>query len=465
MTPFEGQYPTRYQAVTLQNVAAQPEWQRLDPEIREAVEVVARVLPFRTNIYVMRELIDWDNVPDDPMFQLTFPQREMLAPEDFNAMRDLVRRGASRKEILALANEIRFKLNPHPAGQMTHNVPEMDGQRLWGMQHKYRETVLFFPAQGQTCHAYCTYCFRWAQFVGIQELKFEAKEVELFVEYLRRHTFVTDVLFTGGDPMIMKSKALRKYIEPLLTPELSHVRDIRIGTKSLAYWPQRYVTDADADNVLRLFEQVVKAGRHLAIMAHFSHPRELSTPIVQEAIRRIRETGAEIRTQAPLVAHVNDDPEAWAVMWQESVRLGMVPYYMFIERDTGPKGYFEVPLYKAQEIFAQAYQRVSGLARTVRGPSMSCWPGKVRVVGTATIKGERVFVLEFLQGRNPDWVGKPFFAKFDPEATWFDELKPAFGEEKFFFEEDIEEQEFHWWEETHETPVAIPLPIRSSVAV
>jgi len=446
MAPFEGQYPTRYQAVTIHNVEKQPEWHLMDPEHQEAIKVVAQVLPFRTNVYVMRELIDWNNIPDDPLFQLTFPQPGMLDYEDYIAMRDLLRRGASRKEIQAKANQIRYKLNPHPAGQLTHNVPEMDGKRLWGMQHKYRETVLFFPAQGQTCHAYCTYCFRWAQFVGIEELKFEAREVENLVEYIRRHPSITDVLFTGGDPMIMRAKALRRYIEPLLDPELEHLRDIRIGTKSLAYWPQRYVTDEDADDILRLFEKVVNAGKHLAIMAHTTHPREMATPIAQEAIRRVRETGAEIRMQAPIVARINDRPEVWATMWREGVRLGMVPYYMFIERDTGPKNYFEVPLYRAQEIFAAAYRQVSGLARTVRGPSMSAWPGKVRVVGTAHYNGEDVFVLEFLQGRNPEWVGRPFFAKFDPQATWFDDLRPAFGEEKFFFERDVETHDFHWWE-------------------
>ena len=46
------------------------------------------------------------------------------------------------------------------------------------MQHKYRETVLFFPSQGQTCHAYCTYCFRWAQFVGLDDLKFASREAQ-----------------------------------------------------------------------------------------------------------------------------------------------------------------------------------------------------------------------------------------------------------------------------------------------
>ena len=108
---------------------------------------------------------------------------------------------------------------------------------------------------------------------------------------------------------------------------------------------------------------------------------------------------------------------------------------MFVERDTGPKNYFEVPLATAAEIFRTAYKRVSGLARTVRGPSMSATPGKVVVDGVAEVYGQKVFVLKFIQGREPDWVGRPFFARYDPEATWLDDLRPAFGQKRFFFEQ------------------------------
>ena len=52
------------------------------------------------------------------------------------------------------------------------------------------------------------------------------------------------------------------------------------------------------------------------------------------------------------------------------------------------------------------------------------------------VHGEKVFALQFLQARNPDWVRRPFYAKFDPHATWLDDLKPAFGQDKFFFEEE-----------------------------
>lgn len=424
----------RYRAIHRQSIASQPEWKRLGAESREAVEVVSRVLPFRTNEHVLRELIDWDAVPDDPLFQLTFPQRDMLDPGDYAALGGLLAAGAPESAVEALVREIRMRLNPHPDGQLTHNVPTLDGEEVPGLQHKYRQTVLFFPSHGQTCHAYCTYCFRWAQFVGMPELRFASVETERLVAYLERHPAVTDVLVTGGDPLIMSTAVLGRYLEPLLAPGLSRVHNLRIGTKALAFWPQRFVTDHDADDLLRLFERIVASGRHLALMAHFSHPVELSPRITAEAVRRIRSTGAEIRMQAPLVRHVNDDPAVWAALWRQGVRMGMVPYYMFVERDTGPRNYFEVPLAECHRIFRAAYQEVGGLAHTVRGPSMSAFPGKVRVLGTQEIAGEKVFVLDFLQAREPDWVLRPFFARFDPRATWLDQLVPAFGEDRFFFQ-------------------------------
>jgi KamA family protein len=398
------------------------------------MKAVSAVLPFRTNPYVVEELIRWQDVPQDPIFQLTFSQEGMLDPWDLARMRDLIRSGAPEGQVTAAAREIQLSLNPHPAGQLELNVPEHRGRKLAGLQHKYRETVLFFPSQGQTCHAYCTYCFRWAQFVGMPELKFAERQVGDLTSYLKAHPEVSDVLFTGGDPLVMSAAKLRFLIEPLLSRDLEHLVTIRLGTKATAYWPYRFVTDPDADDLLRLFEDVRRRGRHLALMSHYSHPRELETAVAQAALRRIRETGAVVRCQAPVIRLVNDDARTWADLWRLQIRLGAVPYYMFVERDTGPKRYFELSLARACEIFRDAYRAVSGLARTVRGPTMSATPGKVAVLGEAVAKGERVFVLEFLQARDPRWVGRPFFARYDPFATWLDELVPAFGHRRFFFE-------------------------------
>jgi hypothetical protein len=169
-------------------------------------------------------------------------------------------------------------------------------------------------------------------------------------------------------------------------------------------------------------------------MAHVSHPRELETPVVRQAIHRIQGAGAVVRTQSPVVRGVNDDADIWAALWRSQVQLGLVPYYMFVARDTGPQHYFKLPLAEALDVYNGAFRQLSGLGRTARGPVMSATPGKVLVTGASRVAGEDVFVLQFLQGRDPGWVGRPFFARFDPQAAWLDELRPAFGESEFFYE-------------------------------
>lgn len=414
-----------------------PQIQNLPEEEKFAIKLVSHVLPFRVNNYVIDELIDWNNIPDDPIFHLTFMQKAMLTEEQFNFLADAVNNGNNPAEVREVIEEIRLDLNPHPAGQMTINIPRLDDEPVPGIQHKYRETVLIFPSSSQTCHSYCTFCFRWAQFVGMHDLKFATDESKRFQTYLRTNKNVTDVLFTGGDPMVMSAKNLAAYVEPLLTPEFDHIRNIRIGTKSVAYWPYKYVTDKDADDVLRLFEKVVKSGKHLAIMAHYNHWVELSTDVAQQAVKRIRNTGAIIRTQSPLVKHVNDDSKVWSRMWKDQIKLGCVPYYFFVERNTGAKEYFSIPLVRAYEIYRDAYKEVSGLSRTARGPSMSALPGKVLIDGITEVRGEKVFVLILLQARNPEWVKRPFFAKYNKKATWLSDLRPAFGEEKFFYQDEL----------------------------
>jgi len=425
----------RYKPYNARTIRDTPYWHKLTPALQEAMTVVARVMPFRTNEYVLGTLIDWNNIPDDPIFRMTFPHKDMLLAEEYASLKQLIEQddaAAIKRRIEA----IWLRMNPHPAGQLTHNGVTLDGKVLPGIQHKYRETVLFFPGAGQTCHAYCTFCFRWAQFIGEEELKFNARESQELVSYLKVHTDVTDVLITGGDPMIMNTRSLAGYIEPLL--DLPHIQNIRIGTKSVAYWPQRFVSDKDAPELLALFRRIVAAGKNLSIMGHYNHPVEIRPAIARQAIECIRSTGATLRMQAPVIRHINENPADWAHLWTEGVRLGAVPYYMFVERDTGPSHYFAMPLARAFEIFQAAYRTVSGLARTVRGPSMSTFYGKVLINGTETVAGEKVFVLQFLQARDPLWVLRTFYARFDPQATWFDELRPAFGERAFFFQTEAE---------------------------
>ena len=393
-----------------------------DKDLAHDVAVVSQVLPFKVSPYVIENLIDWGRAPDDPMYRLTMPHRDMLRPEDFSRVEGAL--AENRPEHLQrVVDSVRETLNPHPSDQLTRNIPDEGELDHWGLQHKYTRTLLVFPRQAQTCHAYCGYCFRWAQFVGKPELQQAVPGPAAMLDYLDAHPEVTDVLLTGGDPLVMTTKLLADYIEPLLEPHRSHISSIRIGTKALAFSPDR-ITGRDSDSLLRLLEKCTSAGRHVAIMAHMTHPIELSTTHAQSAIRRLLSTGAALRSQAPVVRHVNDSPDTWAALWHEQVRLGVSPYYMFVERDTGARRYYGLALTEALSIYQRAIRSVSGIARTARGPVMSASPGKVVVDGVVDLDRGPAFALRFLQARDSALVGNPFFAHYDDHVQWWDELKP-----------------------------------------
>jgi len=411
----------RYRAIGGDEFRSLPQFERLPRDLQHALSVVGEVLPFRVNRYVVDELIDWDDVPDDPIFRLVFPHPSMIERDVFARIERGVRSG-DRARLAQLVREAHRGLNANPGGQVELNVPLLDGKPLAGVQHKYRETLLFFPRPAQTCHAYCSYCFRWSQFIGDGSRRFASYETDSVVRYLKAHREITSVLITGGDPLVLHTAVLRRYVEPLLADDLEHVTTIRLGTKSLAFWPQRYVSDDDADDLVRFFETILKRGRRLILMAHYSHPRELSTASARSALRRVVDAGAAVYCQSPVMAGVNDSASAWVELLNVEVQMGAIPYYMFVLRNTGAYRHFALPLVRAHAIYREALASVSGLARTLRGPVMSTEQGKVVLDGVARGEGGALFSLRFLQARDPSRVGVPFFARYDADAIWFDEL-------------------------------------------
>ena len=415
--------PSKFKPYTRQTIFLARQWQWMSADLQEAVQVLSHVLPFRTNQFVLDHLIDWHNIPDDPIFRLTFPHRDMLPAAEYEQLRALVCFKKDDAATAAMVRRIRLRMDP----RRRPDPPQR------GLQHKYPSTVQFSPAAAPTCHARCTYCGSAPQRGMMDAMQVETHAVAGLVAYLRAHPEVNEVLIGGGDPLAMRTEALAACIEPLLAPELAHIRSIRIGTKALAYWPHRFVSGRDADDLLRLFERVAASGKRLAVMGHYSHPAELRNQVAQQAARRVVASGASLQMQGPLARHVNDDPASWAELWSTGVQLGAIPYEMLVGR-AGLRDYFSVPLARAHEIFHAACRTVPGLSGTVNGPSLSTAAGKVALDGIVSINGEKMFALQFLEASNRDWVRRPFFARFDPDATAIEQLRPAFGKNKFFFE-------------------------------
>ena len=432
MQPHVAQPPERLIYYTNHRLSQVPQLKSLPPRLVRGIHLAAMVFPFKVNSYVLDNLIDWGAAPDDPMFRLVFPHPDMLQDGDREVLDDLLERG-DEVAIAAEVQRIRADMNPHSSDQIV-NVPLFEGASLDGVQHKYDETALFFAKQGQTCHSYCSFCFRWPQFVDSAVDRFEARDGERLYAYLRTRRDITDVLLTGGDPFVMSSRRLADYLEPLLAPEFSHVTNIRIGTKALSYWPQRFYVGAEAEELNRLLVRVADSGKQVAVMAHVNHWRELTPEPVHRAVEALRRSGAVIRTQSPVLRHVNDDVAVWRRNWRDQVAMGMIPYYMFVERDTGANHYFRISLDRALAIYQAAAAAVSGICRTARGPVMSAGPGKIHVLGRLAIGNDDYFVLSFLQARRKEWLHRPFLAKYSADAAWINELVPPEGEDGFFFD-------------------------------
>ncbi len=379
-------------------------YQQLPLEEKNVFDILSSVFHFKVNNYVLEHLINWQDVPNDPIYKLIFPRKDMLLPTDFHALSLLYQSGLDQKTLMPFIEKVKKKMYPEVKHSET-SIPKINGKRVRGLYSNFETIVSLFPdPMVKTCHSYCSYCFRWIMFNNKEAQQNSSySDPNEPITFLKAHPKVTDVLFTGADPLVLKAETLQKYIDPVL--EIDSIKVIRISSKSLAWWPYRFTTDKDADNLLELFKYIQSKGKHLNFCAHFTHPRELENDVVKEAIQRIRQTGTIIRCQGPIVEGINDTPEAWSTMWNAQIALGMIPYYMFIEADHNLESCFRIPLAKALEIFQTAQKQTTGLARTVRGPVFMNDLHRTLLDGVTTIGDQKFFVLKLLQAP-PNTIGE-----------------------------------------------------------
>jgi KamA family protein len=239
-----------------------------------------------------------------------------------------------------------------------------------GCQHKYTDTALLLV--NEVCGAYCRYCFRKRLFMNDNDdatLNYKPG-----LRYIAEHEEITNLLLTGGDPLIMSTRRL----EPIISDAaaIPHVRIIRIGSKMVAFNPYRVLDDPD---LLRLIREHCNAKTQIYIMNHFDHPREL-TPEAREAVSRLRQAGAQTVNQCPIVRGVNDRPQTFAGLFRELSFMGCPQYYVFQGRPTAGNEPYEVPILEGLHIVMEANRHLSGLAKRARF-AMSHRTGKIEILG------------------------------------------------------------------------------------
>ena len=345
----------------------------IPPELAARLKPVVERYVFRANDYYLR-LIDWRD-ENDPIMQLIIPREEEL--------RDWGRLDASNE---AAVTPVR------------------------GVQHKYTDTVLLLC--NEVCGAYCRYCFRKRLFMD--ENDEVTKDISEGLSYIASHPEVTNVLLTGGDPLLMSTRRLIEIFEALR--EFDHVRIIRIGSKIPAFDPWRVQNDQKLQAAFRKYSTPEK---RIYLMAHFDHPRELTEPAIAGIDACIR-NGVVCVNQCPLIKGINDDPYVLAELYATLSYIGCPPYYLFQGRPTAGNEPYEVPIVRGWEIFQQALRQGSGLARRARY-CMSHETGKVEIMA---VDEERMY-LRYHQAKDLDDLGRFLIRRRDDEAYWLDQLVPA----------------------------------------
>ncbi len=346
----------------------------LSPEERTRIEKVAERFPFFCTSYYLR-LINF-NDPEDPL-------RRVVVPDE---------------------GELESWGRIDPSNEANYTVME-------GVQHKYDSTVLVLASD--RCAGLCRYCFRKRLFLQTPEKREERlKDISALVRYLERHPEVTNVIFSGGDALMLSTPRLTELIEAVR--RVPHVRFIRLGSRILSYWPERILNDPE---LLELLKTYSRPGKRIYLVTHFDHPREI-TPEAERACELLLRAGVQLLNQCPLIAGVNDDPEVLAELFRRLASLGVSPYYVFQCRPTVGNKPYAVPIERGYRIFETARGRVSGVAKRVRFV-MSHAMGKLEI---AALTAEHVIFKFHRAARNQD-TGKVLVYRRNPEAYWLDDYR------------------------------------------
>jgi lysine 2,3-aminomutase len=343
--------------------------EQLSQAEKTELKPVTEKFAFRSNDYYL-SLINW-NDPNDPIRTLIVPGYHEL--HEWGRL--------------------------DPSDEKTYCV-------MPGLEHKYPSTALLLVSN--VCDGICRYCFRKRLFIN--PLTEYLRDLPVAIQYIKQHDEITNVLLTGGDPLVLKSSKLENIIRQLR--DIEHVSIIRIGTKIPAFNPSRIVEDTALTEIIKKYSTEQK---RIYIMTHFTHPREL-TDLAVEAIGLLQKAGAIIANQMPLIKGINDQPEVLAELLAKLSFIGAVPYYIFQCRPSLGNKPYTVPVERGYEIVEQAKALVSGLAKRVRFV-MSHSTGKIEIVG----RTEDFVYFKYHRAAEDTDSGRFLSLESNSDAYWLDD--------------------------------------------
>lgn len=337
---------------------------------------------------------------------------------------------------------------------------QMDYSPVEGLLHKYEMGLMYVIS---TCSAHCRFCYR-EELISRKEIERQdgsvAKkglaQVKDITNYVHEHNEAVaanggrhpetgreklrEILLSGGDPMVLTNAKIAAWFGALAE---AGIESIRLGTKELAFYPQRFDDTffAMLDNFHKTYPEV-----GLRFMIHFNHPDEFLLkdengnyveeeggalawhPETKRAMNGLVSRGwLCVENQSPLIKGINDDSDALRIMQRALKRVGANNHYFFCGRDIVAHEAFNIPIEQAWQIMNESQKGLSGVEAHAR-LSITHYIGKTEVVSVTNepipgVPGAEngVVVFKILRSAaDAPEKGKICIVGRNPDAIWFD---------------------------------------------
>ena len=278
-----------------------------------------------------------------------------------------------------------------------------------GVLHKYPYSALIVSTE--RCSMYCRHCFR-KRMVGLPNER-TVENFQRAAQYVADHKEISNVIISGGDPLILPTSVLGEMLEALV--DIEHINYVRIGSRIPVVFPTRLFDD----ELIELF-RTFNERKALYLPTHFNHANEI-TAISAEALLRIRQAGVTVNNQAVFLKGINDSVDALTDLMNGLVRIGVNPYYLYQCMPVSRvRHHFQVPLREGVDIVAQAKQRLDGYAKRFKF-IIAHDIGKIEICGR---RGDELYMSQLhSRPESPDDASRILIRRLTENAGWFDDLE------------------------------------------
>jgi len=293
-------------------------------------------------------------------------------------------------------------------GGMYDTSGEKDNTVAVGLQHKYKQTALVLLTH--RCSVYCRFCFR-KRLVGRSESEI-ISNINAARDYVQEHEEITNILLSGGDPLILENHIIEHFLKTFL--EIEHINFVRVGSRVPVVLPQRIYLD---EELLEIFDKYSTPDKRIHIVSHFNHPKEI-TQYSALAVDSLMKCGMPIQNQTVLLGGVNDNPKVLAELMRNLSRIGVNPYYVFQCRPVRRALHFQVPISRGIDVVEEAKKELSGISKRFKY-AMSHIRGKIEIIA----KDDEYMYFKQHQAKDVSNLGEFFKVPLDEDLCWLWDLE------------------------------------------